>query len=116
MRLDAGIFCSVNAVVFYSNTGESRAIAAYLADKLGYRLAALEDEKTEKYQSLVLVFPVYCQSIPRTVAAFLKKAEAQRLAVIAAYGKMHHGNVLYEIKTQYRKNIVAGAYVPTRHA
>ena len=116
MRLDAGVFCPVSAVVFYSNTGESRAIAAYLANKLGYRLAALEEEKTEKYQNLVLVFPVYCQNIPRAVAAFLKKAEAQCLAVIAAYGKMHHGNVLYEIQTQYRKAVVAGAYVPTRHA
>ena len=33
---------AMNAVVFYSNTGQSKAIAAYLANQLGYPLADME--------------------------------------------------------------------------
>ena len=106
----------MNAVAFYSNTGESRAIAEYFADKLGYFLVDIEAYSEENYKDLVLVFPVHCQNIPDPVKAFLEKVDALNLTVISTYGKMCCGNVLYEIQRKYRKNIVAGAYLPTKHA
>ena len=106
----------MNAVVFYSNTGQSKGVAEYFANQLGYPLAALETECTDHYQNLVLVFPVHCQNIPHIVKLFLKKITAENLTVIATYGKICCGNVLYEIQKKYQKNIVAGAYIPTKHS
>ncbi len=106
----------MNAVVYYSNTGQSKAIAAYFADQLGYPLAELETGCAEHYQNLVLVFPVHCQNIPDAVKAFLKTVSVQNLTPVATYGKMCCGNVLYEIQKNYQKNIVAGAYIPTKHS
>lgn len=106
----------MNAVVYYSNTGQSKAIAAYFADQLGYPLAELETGCAEHYQNLVLVFPVHCQNIPDAVKAFLKTVSVQNLTPVATYGKMCCGNVLYEIQRRHQKRIVAGAYVPTKHA
>ncbi len=105
----------MNAVVFYSNTGESKTIASHFADKLGYPLLDILGAK-EQYESLVLVFPIYAQSIPDEVKAFLKRVTVKHLSVIATYGKMCCGNALYEIKHRYEKNIVAGAYLPTKHS
>lgn len=106
----------MNGVVYYSNTGQSKSVAAYLADRLGYPLADMERDCRDCYENLVLVFPVHCQNIPDLVKDFLKKVTVLNLTVIAAYGKMWGGNVLHEIQQNYRKNIVAAAYIPTRHA
>ena len=106
----------MNAVVFYSNTGQSKAIAAYFANQLGYPLADIETKCAEHYRNLVLVFPVHCQNIPDIVKSFLKNVSVENLTAIATYGKMCCGNVLYEIQKNYQKNIVAGAYIPTKHS
>ena len=106
----------MNAVIFYSNTGQSKAIAAYLANQLGYPLADMETKCAEHYQNLVLVFPVHCQNIPDIVKSFLKNISVENLTVVATYGKMCCGNVLYEIQKSYQKKIVAGAYIPTTHS
>ena len=112
----AGVYRAMNAVVFYSNTGQSKAIAAYFASQLGYPLKDLETSGAEHYQNLVLAFPVHCQNIPDVVKTFLKDISVDHLTVVATYGKMCCGNVLYEIQKRYQKNIVAGAYVPTKHS
>ncbi len=106
----------MNAVVFYSNTGQSKKIAAYFADKLNYPLADIETNYTDYYQNLVLVFPVHCQNIPDIVKEFLKNVSVENLTVVATYGKMCSGNVLYEIQKKYQKKIIAGAYIPTKHS
>ena len=106
----------MNAVVYYSNTGQSEAIAGYFAEQLEYPLADIEANPGNCFQNLVLVFPVHCQNIPDAVKAFLKRIAVENLTVIATYGKMCCGNVLYEIQKKYQKNIIAGAYVPTKHA
>ena len=106
----------MNAVVFYSNTGESKAVAAYIAGQLGYPQVDVEEKYAEHFKNLVLVFPVHCQNIPHIVKLFLKNISVENLTVIATYGKMCCGNVLYEIQNKYQKNIVAAAYIPTKHS
>lgn len=104
----------MNAVVCYSNTGECKRIADYLSQRLNYRLEDIFGAGRE-YGDAVLVFPVHCQNVPREVAEFLNNLKVSNLTVIAVYGKMCHGNVLYEIAKKYKHNIVAGAYVPAKH-
>ena len=106
----------MNAVVFYSNTGNSEPIAAYLAEQLSYPLIDIEKAVESSYNNLVLVFPVHCQNIPYRVRIFLQTAKIKHLSVIATYGKMCYGNVIYEIQKQYCENIVAAAYIPIRHS
>lgn len=106
----------MNAIVFYSNTNQSKRIAQYFADKLGYSLLDVFEVTEYAFDNLVLVFPIHCQSLPDKIKEILSKTQAKNLALIAAYGKMCHGNALYEAQKKYRLNIVAGAYVPTKHS
>lgn len=106
----------MNAVVFYSNTGQSKRIATYFANELEFPLIDMEMSGSNKYQNLILVFPVHCQNIPDIVKNFLRKVAVTHLTVIATYGKMCCGNVIYEIQKNYCPNIVAAAYIPTKHA
>ena len=106
----------MNAVVFYSNTGQSESVANRLAGELGYPCMDIEKIDPTCYENLILVFPVHCQNIPAPVKDFLKAVKIEYLSVIATYGNMCHGNVLYEIQRKYHKNVIAGAYVPTKHA
>lgn len=106
----------MNAVIFYSNTGQSKAVATYFAEALEYPLVNIEVACAERYQNLVLVFPVYCQNIPDIIKSFIEKVSATNLTLVATYGKMCCGNVLQEIQKSYSQNIVAAAYVPTKHS
>ena len=92
----------MKAVAFYSNTGQSRRLAEYFSDKLGYRIFDIERAEVFGFEDLVLVFPVHCQNLPDAVRSFLKRAEVKNLTVIATYGKMCPGNVLYEIQKNYK--------------
>lgn len=116
MRNYEGIFEVMNAVVFYSNTGQSKAVAEFFSKQLEYPLAEIEKAHYDRYQNLVLVFPVHCQNVPTIVNAFLQKITVEYLTVVATYGKMCCGNVLYEIWQKRPTSIVAGAYVPAKHA
>ena len=118
-----------NAVCFYSETGETKRIAGYFAKETGYPLTDITEKGIAKtkaketetfyYDNLFLCFPVHCQNIPGLVRNFLSESKINNLTVIATYGKMNHGNVLYEVQKKYRKNIktiVAAAYIPTKHS
>ncbi len=106
----------MNAIIFYSNTNQSKRIADYLESRLGYALIDICKNDKYDFENAILVFPVYCQNIPEIVKAFLKRLSAKSLTLIATYGRMWHGNVLFEAQTIYKGNIVAGAYIPTKHS
>lgn len=111
-----GIYRAMNAVAFYSNTGESRAVAQFFAKRLNYPLLNIEEVCPEIYQNLVLIFPVHCQSVPHIVKRFLNSVKIENLTAIATYGKMCCGNALQEIQRKYGFNVVGGAYIPTKHS
>lgn len=106
----------MNAVVYYSNTGQSRAVAEYLAERLGYPALDMEACGETRFGCLLTVFPVYCQNIPEAVCSFLETVTADCLIPVATFGKMSGGNVLWEIQRRYPQHtVIAGAYVPTKH-
>ncbi len=106
----------MNAVIYYSNTGYCKSIAEYLADKSGFDLTDLYDATEYPFETVILVFPVHCQNIPKAVTTFLQKLTVKYLVPVAAYGRACRGNVLYELQKKYRRDIVAAAFVPTGHA
>ena len=106
----------INAVVYYSNTNQSKRIAQYFADKLDYEIWDIYDVPYLEFDNLVLAFPIHCQSLPDKVKDFLSKTKIENLTLLATYGRMCHGNALYEAQRKYPLSIVAGAYIPTRHS
>jgi hypothetical protein len=115
MRHDEGIF-AMNAVYYHSNTGHSRVVAAYLAQKLGWPLLDLTRQPAAKAEMAVLVFPVHCQNLPRPVLAFLETVQTDWLIPIATYGGICHGNVLQQLQKRFAVRIPAAAYVPVQHS
>ena len=106
----------MNAVIYYSNTGQSKRIAEYFADKTSFALCGIFDLSEYVFDTAVLVFPVHCQNAPDCVKNFLKRLSVKNLIVIATYGRMCCGNILNYIQKHYRHNIIAAAYVPTKHS
>lgn len=103
------------SVYCFSATGHSRAAARYLAQSLQCRLYELPELSAEPADTAVVVFPVYCQNMPEPVKPFLASLEAKYVALVATYGKMGCGNVLWEAAKLVKGTVIAGAYVPTGH-
>ena len=113
----------MNGVIYYSNTGRSRAVAEYFARETGWAAYDLNDSKQAQaaadtaFERAVLVFPVYCQSIPDAVKALLDKLRARYLTAVATYGKMCYGRVLFELQRSYTAGKrVGAAYFPMSHS
>lgn len=106
----------MNCILYYSATGQSERIAKYIAEKTGFEAADILTLKNKEFENAVIVFPVHCQNIPAPVKKLLEKISVKNLTVIATFGRISHGNVLYEIQKKYSRNIVAAAYIPTRHS
>ena len=103
MQYNEGIFFGMNAVFYYSNTDQSKTVSEYIANALGWDIFNIEDDdgKGLEYEKAFVVFPVHCQNIPARVKSFLSNLLARYLIPVATYGRMHHGNVLYEIENGY---------------
>lgn len=105
----------MNAVVYYSETGNSKSIANYLSNLLDFPAVDIYNAKY-RYDDLVIVFPVHCQNIPAVVRSFIKNLSVKTLSVVATYGGVWHGNVLYELQHKYCFPIIAGVYLPSTHS
>ena len=106
----------MNAVIYHSNTGQSKRVAEYIADITAFELYDIFDLSEYVFDTAILVFPVHCQGVPAHVKDFLARLRARNLVVIATYGRMCCGNALNYIQRRYRHNIIAAAYVPTKHS
>lgn len=71
--------------------------------------------KILKNDCAIILFPVYCQNIPYIVKKFLKILDAESVVLIATYGKISCGNVLFEAVRYVNCKVIAGAYVPIGH-
>lgn len=106
----------MNSVLYYSATGQSERIARYIARETAFEAADILSLTCKEFDNAVIVFPVHCQNIPTPVKKCLSEITVKNLTVIATFGRMCHGNVLHEIRKQYEHNVVAAAYIPTKHS
>lgn len=130
-------------VYCFSGTGHSLAVAEYCAKVLNAPLFRLPPELPENNpegkqpeafadntgnapvkkadftpcsrDTAVVVFPVYCQAIPRPAEVFLRKLPARNVFLIATWGKISHGNVLRYAQKITPSRVCAAAYLPTGH-
>ena len=98
----------------FSGSGHSLAVSKELSKLLDCEIRPLDNKATTE-DIAVVVFPVYCQNIPKPVKRFLKGLEAKYVALIATYGKISYGNVLYEAQKLLQGQVIAGAYIPMGH-
>ena len=98
----------------FSGSGHSLAVSKELSQMLDCEIRPVDNETATK-DTAVVVFPVYCQNIPKPVKRFLKSLEAKCVALIATYGKISYGNVLYEAQKLLHGQVIAGAYIPMGH-
>ncbi len=102
-------------VYCFSGSGHSRAVAAFLAEKLGAAVQDTEGAELSSAAPCAVVFPVYCQGVPAPVKAFFAALRAEQVALVAVHGGVSYGRTLYEAKKMVRGRVVAGAYVRTGH-
>lgn len=106
----------MNTVFYFSGSGHSKAIAGYFARELSWDMIEIGTGlPADCTGTAVIVFPVYCQNIPAPVKRFLKTFRPERAVLIAAYGRVSPGNILYEAKRLLRSPVIAGACIPTGH-
>lgn len=113
---DEGVSAGMRVVIYYSNTGESYAVANALAARLEWPLSSLWELPEGRYETAVLVFPVHAQGIPDAVRDLLPRLSVEHLAAVATYGRISPGNALFELQKHFGRALIVGAYVPTAHA
>ncbi|MGN0508888.1 MAG: 4Fe-4S binding protein [Ruminococcus sp.] len=105
-------------IFYFSGTGHSKAVADYFADSLKAEIFDIEQDITingAESDISIIVFPVYCGNIPKPVKSVLQKINSKYFVLIATYGRISTGNVLWESSKLVKGKIIAAAYVPTGH-
>ena len=104
-------------VYYFSCSGRSRKIAEFFSEFSVTGAIEIENGliPVEK-EAAVVVFPVYCQSIPKAVKNFLSRLKSEWVILVATYGGIRHGNVLYEAAKIFEGKVAGGAYVPMSHS
>ncbi len=106
----------MTAVYFFSGSGHSRAVAEVLARELDSDLIEITNSApVPSGETAVIVFPVYCQNIPTPIIPFLKALRTKNAALVATYGGISHGNVLFEAARMIEPTVTASAYIKTGH-
>ena len=109
----------MNAVLYFSGTGQSRRVAEELAARLGWEcrdlVEAYHGGEPLGFEKIAVVFPVYCQGVTDFLKPLFKRLTAEYAAIIATYGRMGAGNALYEAARLLKAKVCAAAYLPARH-
>lgn len=104
----------MNAVLYFSCSGQSCAAARKISKRLGFPLIELKRDMTARFELAVVIFPVHCQGLPAPLKGILKNITAERVALVATYGGQSAGNALYEAAKHF-DCIVAAACLPAKH-
>lgn len=104
-------------VYYFSGSGHSFAVAKFISQQLNCEISATDgkEERLSAEKTVVVVFPVYCQNIPKPVKIFLQNLTSKYVVLIATYGKISYGRVLYEAQKLVSGEVIAGAYIPMGH-
>ncbi|MDE6597520.1 MAG: 4Fe-4S binding protein [Clostridia bacterium] len=105
----------MNAVLYFTCSGQSKAVAQNLAEKIDFCVYDILTCEQRNFESAVIVFPVHCQTYPPVLKSFFKELNAKYITLIATYGKASAGNAIYEAAKFFKNKIVAAAYIPAKH-
>ncbi len=103
-------------VYYFSGSGHTAAVAAYVARRLACEaVAILADMPAQSAHTAVVAFPVYCEDVPPVVKHFLRRLKADRIALLATYGGVSFGNSLRRAQRCTKAMLIAAAAVATGH-
>lgn len=109
-------------IIYFSGHGESKNIASYVNQLTNYPIydftsciVRKEFDYSEEFDLIIFVFPVYSEAIPKVLMDVLLKLKTRYLILLATYGKMETGNVIYEIAKRTHHHLVGAMYVPCKH-
>ena len=105
----------MNAVIYFSCSGQSKLLAEGTAEKLGFGLFDFYAAQNIKFETAVIIFPVHCQGLPVPLKKLLRGINAEYAVTVATYGKQNPGNALYEAAKLLSAEIIAAAYLPAGH-
>ncbi len=107
----------MNAVIYISYTFNSESIAKFCSEYLNFRLIRADKIDLEaNFNNVVLVFPIHSEDAPKIIKNILKNIKCKKMIVIASYGRINQGNIIYRIRYKYRMPLVGGCYFPTKHS
>lgn len=104
-------------VYYFSGSGHSLAVAKAISQQLSCEITEIggKNGQASAGETTVVVFPVYCQNIPGPIKVFLQNTTSKYIVLIATYGRISYGNVLYEAQKLVCGEVIAGACIPTGH-
>ena len=111
------VLSKIDAVIYLSYTNNSKQVALFCNQFLNYKL--LEIPKIDlniKYNNVLLVYPIHSQDIPKNLYNFLTKINCNKMIAIATYGRIKHGNSLYDLRYKFFLPLIGACYFQTRHS
>lgn len=103
-------------VYFFSGAGHSSDLANWVSRQINAPIYPIDTNAFKETDTAVIVFPVYCQNIPKPVKKFLPTITATHIVLLATYGGISPGNVLQKASRSVCGTVIAAAAVPTGHS
>ena len=113
-------------VYCFSGAGHSLSVAEAIAGAAGADLCEIGGDTVCEGGTAAVVFPVYCEDVPRPVRGFLRRSSPEYIFYVAVYGGISHGNALIRAGSEAMRGARAdgrpvpvtagGAYIPSGHS
>lgn len=111
------LFSRINAVIYLSYTFNSKKVASFCNNFLNYKLLELAKvDLNIEYNNVLLVYPIHSQDIPINLYDLIKKIKCNKMIAIATYGRIKHGNSLFDLVYKYKLPIIGGCYFKSKHS
>lgn len=111
------ILSKLDVVIYLSYTNNSKKVALFCNQYLNYKLIEfLKVDLTIKYNNVLLIYPIHSQNIPKNLNNLLTKIKCNKVIAIATYGRINHGNSLYNLRYKFNLPLVGACYFQTRHS
>ena len=106
----------MNAIVYLSYTGNTRKVAEHLAKKAGWPLFECGSEGVPSaYENLLFLAPVHGERLPKEALEFLSRASMSKIAILATFGRIWHGNAIEDAIKKTSLPLVGAMYLPAPH-
>ena len=111
------ILSKLDVIIYLSYTNNSKKVALFCNQYLNYKLIEfLKVDLTIKYNNVLLIYPIHSQNIPKNLNNLLIKIKCNKVIAIATYGRINHGNSLYNLRYKFNLPLVGACYFQTRHS
>lgn len=117
MQDNERLFSKINVVTYLTYTFNSFKVAKFCSNYLNYELVDIHNlDLTKPINNIILVFPIHSEDAPNIIKEVVSKINSKRMIIIATFGRINHGNVIYRLKYKFNLPLVGASYFPTKHS